>query len=535
MACARHRHVDELGGQRLELLSIGDRRFQSRGLLGGNPTADIAAILPGLMLEVGAATLARRGVPVLGFEAALFHDVQGGHLLKDPGSFEEKIVVHAQNCLANRQFSRKNITITSRLRFLSHARLFDTNGVELAASDDTTGPGEMSGTDSYLEYTFTNGGTFYVGISGFNNTNYNAITGAGDVSGSSGSYMLVVSPGLAGTIRRPGDTTDYLVDILGFGANPMVINTNQRTWIVIHGWNSSRTADNIFAVASALFETRPGDQVLTLDWFAAANVLLPFAAEDSIVPVAQWAASALVRYGFSRTNLNLVGHSFGSYVADEIAQRIPGGVNTIVTLDPAADVLGGYDPVANDEVNFARDSFFSWSFHSSSAGNEYTPATADESFIVNSGATTPDAHGNVLFLFAYFLLHPTDIVSQYFLLTDLLNGTLGPWLPNQFVSSFAGDDPVQGYEAVIGTTNNGLEPSTLTYVPFPSLSITKATNNVSIAWHAYYTNFILQTSTTASQPASWTNITAQPVVVGQSNFVVFPASESKRFFRLRSL
>src|SRR6185295_15985755 len=129
--------------------------------------------------------------------------------------------------------------------------------------------------------------------------------------------------------------------------------------------------------------------------------LNPFAAEDSIVPAAQWAASALTRYGFSGTNLNLVGHSFGSYVADEIAQRIPGGVNALVTLDPAADVPGGYDPTANDEVDFARDSFFSWSFHSSSLGNEYTPATADESFIVNSGASASDAHANVVFLFAY--------------------------------------------------------------------------------------------------------------------------------------
>ena len=61
---------------------------------------------------------------------------------------------------------------------------------------------------------------------------------------------------------------------------------------------------------------------------------------------------------------------------------MPGGVHAIVTLDPAAHIAGGYDPTAFDEVDFARDSFFSWSFHSSSLGNEYTPATADESFIV---------------------------------------------------------------------------------------------------------------------------------------------------------
>ena len=326
------------------------------------------------------------------------------------------------------------------------------------------------------------------------------------------------------------------MDFLSFGTTPMPINTNQRTWIVTHGWNSSRMEGNIFAVASALSQARPGDQVLTLDWSAAADtgILNPFSAEDSIVPVAQWAASALVRYGLSGTNINLVGHSFGSYVSDEIAQRLPGGVNTIVTLDPAADVLGGYDPDSNDEVNFARDSFFSWSFHSSTlAGNEYTPTTADESFVVNSDALLPqDAHGNVVFMFAYMLLHPTDIVSQFFLLTDLLQGKSGPWLPNQYLSL---DGTTPGYEARISTSNEGKVPTSLEFVRLPSLSITKIGNDVAIAWPAYYTNFVLQSSAIASQPVSWTDVSLQPERVGQWNVIIPPHSESKRFFRLRSL
>jgi pimeloyl-ACP methyl ester carboxylesterase len=412
----------------------------------------------------------------------------------------------------------------------SYIRLFDASGVELAANDDTGGPGETTGVDSYLEYTFTGGGTFYVGVSGFTNTNYNPLTGAGDINGSAGSYALVVSPGLAGTIRRPGDTADYLVDILGFGANPSAIKTNQGTWIVIHGWNSSRTNGNIFAVASALSETRPGDQVLTLDWRAAADVLLPFAAEDSILPVAELAASALVRFGFSGTNLNLVGHSFGSYVSDEIAQRIPGGVNTIITLDPAADVLGGYDSDAIGVVDFAVHSLFSWSFHSSSvAGNEYTPTTSDESFVVESGADPITAHGNVVFLFAYILMHSTDIVSQFFLIADLLQGKSGPWLPDQY-SSLDGTTP--GYEARITTSDEGKVPQSLEFVKFPSLSLAKSGNDVVIAWPAYYTDFALQSSTLGGQFDPWTDVSVQPSIVGQFNVVILPRVEAKRFFRL---
>ena len=391
----------------------------------------------------------------------------------------------------------------------------------------------MSGANSYLEYTFTDGGTFYLGISGSGNTGYDAVTGTGDASASTGSYTLVISTGLAGTIRRPGDTTDFPVDLLRFSTNPVSISSNQRTWIVVHGWNSSRSSENIAAVAQSLFQTRPGDQVLTLDWSAAADTFSPFLAEDSIVPVAQWAAAALNGYGFAGTNLNLVGHSFGSYVADEIAQRIPGGVNTIVTLDPAVDVFGGYDPDANDEVNFARDSLFSWSFHSSSLGSAYTPTTADEAFLVDSSADAIAAHSNVVLLFAYMLLHPEDVVSQYFLITLLLSGTTGPWVPDQYESSFPGDAPIRGYEAVIGTTDNGLRPSGLSYTPLPLLSIAKSGNNVSIAWRSSYTNFSLQSSVFEGASLSWTDVSASPLIVGQSNVVTISAAGQKMIFRLK--
>jgi len=407
----------------------------------------------------------------------------------------------------------------------SHLRLFNADGAELAANNDGAGPGEMSGQHSYLEHTFTTGGTFYMGLSGFSNTNYNPLTGVGDANGSVGSYTFVVSPGLAGTIRRGVDTADYLVDLLRFGANPVAINTNQRTWIVVHGWMSSRANPNIFDVASALFQTRPGDQVLTLDWSTAASTVSPFLAEDSIVAVAQLAASALNRHGLNGTNINLVGHSFGSYVSDEVAQRIPGGVNTIVTLDPAADVLGGYEPDSSNEVNFAEHSFFSWSFHSSSLlGNEFTPTTADESFVV-----TNSSHGSVGFLFAYMLMHPTDLVSQFFLLTDLLNGTFGPWLPNEFSSL---DSTVQGYEAVIDTTDNGTVPVSLTFVRLPSLAIAKTGDVIAMAWSARYTDFLLQSSTLDGLSGPWDNVSVQPTIVGEFNVVTLPRTEAKRFFRL---
>ena len=58
-------------------------------------------------------------------------------------------------------------------------------GIRVAFNDDGAAPvGEGGSTESYLGYTFVQAGTYYVGVSGFYNSNYNAVTGDGDVAGS---------------------------------------------------------------------------------------------------------------------------------------------------------------------------------------------------------------------------------------------------------------------------------------------------------------------------------------------------------------
>ena len=77
-------------------------------------------------------------------------------------------------------------------RFDSVIRLFNASGVQLASNDDGAAPGESSSLESYLTYTFTSGGTFYLGVSGYGNSSYNPTTGAGDTNGSTGDYSLTV-------------------------------------------------------------------------------------------------------------------------------------------------------------------------------------------------------------------------------------------------------------------------------------------------------------------------------------------------------
>ena len=64
----------------------------------------------------------------------------------------------------------------------SYIRIFDASGTQLRANDDAPAPGESSSLDSYLDHTFTAGGTYYLGISDLSNRNYNAVTGSGDVT-----------------------------------------------------------------------------------------------------------------------------------------------------------------------------------------------------------------------------------------------------------------------------------------------------------------------------------------------------------------
>lgn len=383
-----------------------------------------------------------------------------------------------------------DIDITSR-GFDSYLCLFDANGTRLAANDNASGPGETIGLDSYLEYTFNSSGTFFLGVSGHGNANYNAISGAGDSDGSTGSYTLVFSPGLAGTIRRPGDPNDYRVNLLRFGQVPSAILSHQRTWLVIHGWRSSRSEPNISDLANSLSHARPGDQILTLDWSEAADTLItnPFDAEDSIVPVAEWAAAVLANYGFSGMNLNIVGHSFGSYVADEIAERMPGSiVNTIVGLDPAEDIPfadAGYDP--NVSVDFGLHSTFSWAFYSSATsanvllgladgneGNEQTPTTADEAFVVKN-----TSHGDLVVLFAAMLWNPLNPLNQLFSLNLLLAGVPGPWVPDQWGSN---GTPGGRYEAVITAEPSGKVAQSIQFITnAPILNITSPATGITIS------------------------------------------------------
>ncbi|MEI7461356.1 MAG: DVUA0089 family protein, partial [Pirellula sp.] len=97
----------------------------------------------------------------------------------------------------------------------SYIRLFNAQGTQLASNDDGMAPGENSvGYDAYLRYTFPTAGTYYLGVSNFNNALYNPTTGNGDTAGglhATGTYQLMVQ-------ALPSDPDDSLSEAAVLGA-----------------------------------------------------------------------------------------------------------------------------------------------------------------------------------------------------------------------------------------------------------------------------------------------------------------------------
>ena len=78
------------------------------------------------------------------------------------------------------EITAANLTVPSSLD--SYVRLFDANGEELANND------QFNGRDSFLDFFVTTGGTYYVGVSGFPNFDYDPTVSGSGRSQSTGVY-----------------------------------------------------------------------------------------------------------------------------------------------------------------------------------------------------------------------------------------------------------------------------------------------------------------------------------------------------------
>jgi len=78
----------------------------------------------------------------------------------------------------------------------SYLKLFDSQGQLLDLNNNAAAPGEFGvGFDAYLRFAFLNSGTYFIAVSNDSNTQYNPLTGNGDLAGGQnamGSYRLIL-------------------------------------------------------------------------------------------------------------------------------------------------------------------------------------------------------------------------------------------------------------------------------------------------------------------------------------------------------
>jgi pimeloyl-ACP methyl ester carboxylesterase len=322
-------------------------------------------------------------------------------------------------------------------------------------------PGELS-----LEDWFPRGSTARVGITN-GDSNYFGLT-LSRLSEEISVAALSTSVIQGDARRSDGATTPVKISLFQDQGGATNIVSTRTTWVVIHGRLNSSETPQIQDIAEAIKATRKDDQVLLLDWKDAAKATSPAGAtsdgEEWIEAVGKWAAGKLQEYGFTGHTLNLVGHSWGSYVADELAEGF-GRVNVIVGLDPAIDTIGSdYDPNDRSTVNFAEHSELSLAFHSSPYGSETSPTTADASFSVGFLDPLADRHGWIKNLFTS-LLRGTGEVSQLFTLKRLIEHSDVPWQLDRYYANdaYATAPRERFYEGVILSGPVSLTPKSLRY------------------------------------------------------------------------
>src|SRR5207244_1318356 len=105
-------------------------------------------------------------------------------------------------------------------------RLFSAQGTQLDFNNDAAAPGENTvGFDAYLRHTFATGGTYYIGVSNANNTQYDPTNGNGDTAGGSnatGSYQLTAQ-------ALPDDTDDTIAEATLLGTLTTTALTRNNT------------------------------------------------------------------------------------------------------------------------------------------------------------------------------------------------------------------------------------------------------------------------------------------------------------------
>ena len=347
-------------------------------------------------------------------------------------------------------------------------RLFNETGQEISVNWRTSTLREDT-RERFGEHFFLDGGVYYIGVSGHNNTSYSATTGWGDTNGSqAGEYTFVVTP--ITTIDSPGvsvrtvtgelrmanrnnhlASAEIFMRRLGPNGQGFSQVQNRPTWVVIHGRTDN--SNNFRNLAGQIYRDQPSDQVVVLDWSPSAHDNTGFSdvslnGAEWIPNVAKWTKDTLASFGIQNQPIYLVGHSWGSYVAYEISRRIAGGVEAIVALDPARNAWGY--PAAN--VNFQTHSRLSWAFYGEgSYGSAALSARADEAFTLKyrtGGLFDPGPYHSAPVRLFEQLVGNNAAGQNFFELSRLKSGQRANFRTNQYAGGSNTEDPRRVFEGL---------------------------------------------------------------------------------------
>jgi hypothetical protein len=312
-------------------------------------------------------------------------------------------------------------------------RLFDAAGNQLTKDDDTDGYQliglEANDEESFIQYTFAAAGTYYIGVSGFDNSGYSPTTGNGDVLSDQavGNFQLHIGTAPKATIamsntnlREHGQSTVTITfdqAVTNFDNADLTIENGTLTNVTSS--NGGKTWTATFTPTANIFDTT---NVITLNLAAVTDlVATPGVGTassvnykvDTIVDVDdQIGEATLVQLNSSTNGVIDRALDVDMYAVDVLAgQTLQFDIDTQGFGTPLADSYlrifnsaGSVVTTSDDAIGFgaegnAKESFVQWTF--AAAGRYYIGVSAFNNISYNP--TTGDNDVNSVLTGSYTL------------------------------------------------------------------------------------------------------------------------------------
>ncbi|WP_392530653.1 hypothetical protein [Nostoc sp. C117] len=150
-----------------------------------------------------------------------------------------------------------------------------------------------------------------------------------------------------------------------YSSNPINIDTsllnqldaNQRTFFLIHGWNSSPTSSdgNLQNTGNDLQALYPRANIIYVDWSTIADYYDYTEVASMVTWVADKLSSSINQQGIDTTKTTFVGHSLGAHISGftsaQLQTQYTKKVKEVVGLDPAAPFSQNFDATGTGQHN----------------------------------------------------------------------------------------------------------------------------------------------------------------------------------------